>query len=363
MENLLYFLIPLLAGWLLDRKFGDPPRLPHLIVLFGRIIAGCEHQFNHGKRRMLKGAITSLALIVSTFLFALVFLSTARSKTIISGAARPTSVQEMVDSHFTSIIPSFCIAESLMENHTEAVSDPIYSNSSPLWLSIIIASLFVFYCLAGKTLIKEVREVFRACDRSLEEGRKQVARIVGRDTSTLSEQEVRTAALETLAENMSDGVVAPLFWYMLLGVPGMLAYKMINTLDSMIGYRNERYCQFGKVAARIDDVANYIPARLTAILMVLVSGKWSLFSFVIKFGNKHLSPNSGYPEAALAGILNCRFGGPHDYFGKTVDKPFIGTNERTLTSNDMERAIKNARYTELAAVIVCVVSLYLLFMP
>ena len=362
MENLLYFLIPLLIGWLLDKKFGDPPRLPHLIVLFGRIIAGCEHRFNHGKRRMLKGAITSLTLIASTFLLALVFLSIARSKIIISGAAKPLSVQEMVESHFTSIIPSFCMAESFTENHIEAASDTIYSNlsSSPFWLSIIIASLFVFYCLAGKTLIREVREVFRACDRSLEEGRRQVARIVGRDTSALSEQEVRTAALETLAENMSDGVVAPLFWYMLLGVPGMLAYKMINTLDSMIGYRNERYRQFGKVAARIDDAANFIPARLTAIMMILVSGKWSLFSFVIRYGNKHLSPNSGYPEAALAGILNCRFGGPHDYFEKTVDKPFIGINDRTLTSNDMKRAIKNARYTEYLAVIVCILTLYAL---
>lgn len=103
-----------------------------------------------------------------------------------------------------------------------------------------------------------------AADHSLEEGRKQVSRIVGRDTSELTDQEVRTAALETLAENLSDGVIAPLFWYLLLGVPGMLAYKMVNTLDSMIGYRNERYLQFGCVAAHIDDMANYIPARLTA---------------------------------------------------------------------------------------------------
>lgn len=103
-----------------------------------------------------------------------------------------------------------------------------------------------------------------------------MARIVGRDTSALSAQEVRTAALETLAENLSDGVIAPLFWYAVLGVPGMMAYKMVNTLDSMIGYRNERYRQFGCIAARIDDVANYIPARLTALLMILVSGRFSL---------------------------------------------------------------------------------------
>ena len=104
---------------------------------------------------------------------------------------------------------------------------------------IVISVILVFYCLAGTTLIREVREVFRAVDRSLEEGRKQVARIVGRDTSNLNAQEIRTAALETLAENLSDGVIAPLFWYLLLGVPGMMAYKMVNTLDSMIGYKHQ----------------------------------------------------------------------------------------------------------------------------
>lgn len=189
--------------------------------------------------------------------------------------------------------------------------------------------------------------VFEAADTSLEAGRKQVARIVGRDTSALTDQEVRTAALETLAENLSDGVIAPLFWYFLLGVPGMLAYKMVNTLDSMIGYRNARYKDFGCWAARMDDVANYLPARLTALLMVLVSGRWSLLKFVAHYGRMHASPNSGYPEAALAGILNCRFGGPHDYFGETVYKPFIGDNPRPLSSRDMRVAIRINRLSEL----------------
>ena len=127
---------------------------------------------------------------------------------------------------------------------------------------------------------------------------------------------------------------------MLLGIEGMLAYKMINTLDSMIGYRNERYKDFGYFAARIDDIANYIPARLTALLMLFASGKWKLTSFVKRYGKEHASPNSGYPEAALAGILNCRFGGPHNYFGETVWKPFIGNNERLLTTHDMQKAIR-----------------------
>ena len=213
-----------------------------------------------------------------------------------------------------------------------------------LWL--ILDTIIVFYCLAGTTLIREVREVFLALDRSLDEGRKQVARIVGRDTSQLSAQEVRTAALETLAENLSDGVIAPLFWLALLGTPGMLAYKMVNTLDSMIGYRTERYKDFGCWAAHIDDVANYIPARLTALLMVIASGKLSLLKFVWKNGRKHASPNSGYPEAALAGALNCRFGGPHYYFGELFDKPYIGENERELTTRDMRTAVRINRIAE-----------------
>ena len=227
----------------------------------------------------------------------------------------------------------------------------IFSLSYPL---IVFDAVIIFYCLAGTTLIREVRAVFLALDSSLEEGRAQVARIVGRDTSELSAQEVRTAALETLAENLSDGVIAPLFWLMLLGTPGMLAYKMVNTLDSMIGYRTERYKSFGCWAARIDDVANYIPARLTAFLMILptfFTRGLSLFSFVWHYGRHHASPNSGYPEAALAGILNCRFGGPHFYFGELFDKPYIGENDRQLTTSDMKKAIRVNRMAEVLMVI------------
>ena len=193
---------------------------------------------------------------------------------------------------------------------------------------------------------------------SLEEGRKQVARIVGRDTSELSEQEMRIAALETLAENLSDGVVAPVFWYAILGVPGMMAYKMVNTLDSMIGYRTQRYREFGWCAARIDDVANYLPARLTTLLMLTVTGRFRLLNFVTWFGREHASPNSGYPEAALAGILDCRFGGPHTYFGEIVEKPYIGTNERPITTADMERAVRINRRVEVVAVVIACLILF-----
>ena len=299
MNETLLIILPLLLGWLLDFNFGDPSRLPHPIVWFGKMISWGEHRLNKGSHRMAKGAMMAVCFILLVF---------------------------FVMWGFKQLVPSMV-----------------------LWL--IVDTAIIFYCLAGTTLIREVREVFLALDRSLDEGRQQVARIVGRETSQLSAQEVRTAALETLAENLSDGVIAPLFWFALLGTPGMLAYKMVNTLDSMIGYRTERYKDFGCWAARIDDVANYIPARLTALLMVIASGKWSLLKFVWKNGRKHASPNSGYPEAALAGILNCRFGGPHYYFGELFDKPYIGENDRELTTQDMHTAVRVNRFAEVLMLI------------
>lgn len=292
-------LLPLMLAWVMDLWLGDPMQLPHPVVGFGKLIAKGERTWNKGKGRQWKGALMAIALVVGTY------------------------------------VVSACLLGLL-----------------PGVLHTLASALLIFYCLAGTTLIREVREVFRAVDRSLEEGRMQVARIVGRDTSELSAQEVRTAALETLAENLSDGVIAPLFWYALLGVPGMLAYKMVNTLDSMIGYRNERYKDFGCFAARLDDVANYLPARLTALLMVLASGRISLIKFVWKYGDQHASPNSGYPEAALAGILDCRFGGPHNYFGQEVWKPFIGEHERLFTTSDMQVSVRINRLAEVGMVII-----------
>ena len=223
---------------------------------------------------------------------------------------------------------------------------------------ICLETILVFFCLAGTTLIKEVEKVFDALDISLEKGRRQVARIVGRDTTELSEQEVKKAALETLSENLSDGVIAPLFWLMLLGVPGMMAYKMINTLDSMIGYRTVRYKDFGCVAARIDDAANWLPARLTACLMLMgalfLSTSFPLsrtslagrFRQMCYFSHAHLSPNSGWPEAALACLLGCRFGGGHSYHGEWIEKPYIGEHERPLHRDDMKAAVRLNRLAE-----------------
>lgn len=310
----------MIIGWLLDRFFGDPANLPHPIVWFGKAIAALEKRFNCGTARKVKGALVAIALV------ALVF------------------------------------AASWLLLH--------YAFRLSYGLGLALSIIGVFFCLAGKTLSDEVRLVFEAVDESLEKGRTQVGRIVGRDTSELSAQEIRTAALETLAENLSDGVVAPLFWCALLGVPGMLAYKMVNTLDSMIGYRNERYREFGCFAARLDDVANWIPARITALLMALVAPKrdsqgrktksfGELLSFIRRYGSQHLSPNSGYPEAALAGILDCRFGGPHNYFGEEVYKPYIGENHKDFTTADMETALQVNLQVELISVLL--VAFFIMF--
>ena len=294
--------LSLLIGWLLDLLLGDPAWLPHPVVGFGKMIAFGEKRLNRGKHRKLKGALMSIFLIVLIF----------------------------------TITWFIC---NLLTAHL-----------------LLLTSILIFCCLAGTTLIREVRDVFLALDRSLDEGRKQVARIVGRDTSELSAQEVRTAALETLAENLSDGVIAPLFWLAIGGVPAMATYKMVNTLDSMIGYKTERFRNFGCWAARIDDVANYIPARLTALLMVIAAGKPQLLGFVWHNGRTPASPNSGYPEAALAGILDCRFGGPHYYFGELFDKPYIGENARELTTADMKKAVCINRTAEVLAIIIIIVS-------
>ena len=302
-------LIALLLGWMLDLIFGDPACLPHPVVWFGKWISFWEKKLNKGNARKVKGAI-----------FAVI-----------------------------SILLVFCVAGVLL------------ALATPFWLNVVLQALLIFYCLAGNTLRREVRQVFQALDRSLNEGRRQVGRIVGRDTDRLSANEVRTAALETLAENLSDGVVAPLFWLSLLGVPGMLAYKMVNTLDSMIGYHHPRYKDFGCWAARIDDAANYIPARLTAFAVLTIGWLYAkmpssqvahrpsflqLARFVLTFGPRHASPNSGWPEDTLDALLNCRFGGPHDYFNEAFPKPYIGTNPRPLTTGDMRFAIRVCLLTE-----------------
>lgn len=312
MASTITVILALFVGFFLDQIAGDPTRLPHPVVGFGKAISFFERKLNRAKFRIVKGAFTTILLVSGTF-----FISYYSIK---------------------------------------------FLNDKVLLASFIIQALIVFYCLAGLTLRREVRWVFEALNRSTDEGRRQLARIVGRDTQQLNPQQIRTAALETLAENLSDGVVAPLFWFAILGAPGMLAYKMINTLDSMIGYKNERFLHFGRFAARLDDVANYLPARLTALLMLMVAGKLKLTKSVFREGKNHSSPNSGYPEAALALLLQCRFGGPSNYFGKPVEKPYIGSSPREITHEDMYTSIAINHKTEWAMLITTIlilVSIYL----
>ena len=277
-------LIPLLIGFLLDCLLGDPLWLPHPIRLFGNSIYFFTEKLNSGRYRKAKGAAMAFGLIAVTFGTVWLILHLAKSIEL---------------------------------------------------LYIGLASLGVFYGLANRSLIQESYKVMKALQwEGLEAGRKQLSYIVGRETSNLNEQQIRIAVLETLAENLSDGVIAPLFFYALGGVPAMLAYKMANTLDSMIGYKNDRFRQFGWFAARFDDVINFIPARITALLMVVLSFSWRGLAYIFRYGHRHSSPNAGYPEAALAGILNCRFGGPNVYHGILVEKPYIGKNIREITNRD-----------------------------
>ena len=308
--ELLIVLLPLVAGYVLDLIFGDPRSLPHPVVGFGHMIAWVERKWNGGRWRGLKGCVVAL-------IYPLLILIAGWG---ISAGAMTVGV----------------------------------------WCYCIIATLFVFYGLANHSLIQEGGEVIRALrEEGLEAGRKRLSWIVGRDTSELSSKEIYTAVLETMAENLSDGVVAPLFYYALGGFPAMMAYKMVNTLDSMIGYKDERYRRFGCCAARLDDALNYVPARLTALLIALVAYRRGLFRFILRYCYMHASPNSGFPESAMAGILNCRFGGSHVYHGLLVEKPYIGDNDREVGYEDYRKAVRVNQSVTLVSVLL-IVAIWLL---
>ena len=301
----------LIIAFALDAIFGDPKKLPHLIVGYGNSISFGEKKLNKGASKVLKGALLTILLVGISFVF-------------------PYLTIRLLN----------------------AYNFPI--------LSILFSIIMLFYCLANKTLIKEGYAVFNTLkNEGLEAGRKRLSWIVGRETNNLSEQQIRVATLETMSENLSDGVIAPLFYFLILGIPGVMAYKMINTLDSMIGYKNDRYISFGKFAAKLDDVANYIPARITALLMLLVQFKLSGISFVFKEGKKHSSPNAGYPEAALAYILDCQFGGPNYYHGKLLKKPFIGSNNRIIKHEEIKIA---SRINYAVSILFCLLSIAILLL-
>lgn len=305
--ELMLVLIPLVAGYVLDLLLGDPRRLPHPVVLFGNLIGWIERKWNKGRCRFLKGGVVAVVYPLGVL-------------------AAGWGV-------------AWC---------AQAVG---------VWCSVLVATVFVFYGLANRSLIQEGGEVIRALrEQGLEAGRKRLSWIVGRDTSELTPKEIYTAVLETMAENLSDGVVAPLFYYAIGGFPAMMAYKMVNTLDSMIGYRDERFRQFGCCAARLDDALNYFPARLTALLMAVVAYRRGVFRFILRNCYMHASPNSGFPESAMAGILDCRFGGAHVYHGLLVEKPYIGDNDREVGYADYLKAVQvNQRVTLLAVILIAAI--------
>jgi adenosylcobinamide-phosphate synthase len=216
------------------------------------------------------------------------------------------------------------------------------------WIGeILLATTF----LAQKELARAVHAVAQALEKSLPAGREAVSHIVGRDPQSLDQAGVSRAAIETLAESTSDGVVAPWFWLVLLGLPGIALYKAINTADSMIGHMNERYRYYGWAAAKLDDLVNWIPARLSAMLITaacfLVPHASPSTAWATAKGDarKHASPNSGWPEAAFAGALGFALGGPRSYDGTIVDLPTFGSGKSELAGSDIMRALVLYRAT------------------
>ena len=286
--------ISILQGFVLDIIFGDPYWMPHPVRTMGNGIAFLEKRWNRGAHRTAKGAMLVICMLSLTTLISIAVLRIAY--------------------HF-GMIPG-----------------------------IIVESMMCYQVLAAKCLKKESMKVAAALQKGdVEEARKCVSMIVGRDTNVLNEQGICKAAVETVAENTSDGEIAPLCYLFLFGATGGMVYKCINTCDSMIGYKNDRYLYFGRVAAKLDDVVNYIPSRLSGILMILAAfitgmdGKnaWKIFR---RDSRKHASPNSAQTESVCAGALNLQLAGDAVYFGKVVKKPFIGDANREIEVKDVSRA-------------------------
>jgi adenosylcobinamide-phosphate synthase len=263
----------LLPAMLLDAALGEPrwlwSRAPHPAVLMGRAVGWADAAFNAGPQRQLKGAAAMAGLAMAA----------------------------LIIGWLIHIIPDFGLLE-------------------------IIAVAII---LAQRSLADHVRAVANALRLSVGDGRRAVAMIVGRDTALMTEAEVARGAIESAAENLSDGVIAPIFWYLILGLPGLLLYKITNTADSMIGHRTPRHDEFGWAAARFDDVLNWVPARITAVLIALAHG-WTDPAPILRDGPLHRSPNAGWPEAAMAVVLNVALSGPRSYHGQVQDYPWVNAD-------------------------------------
>ncbi len=294
----------LVAALLLDFAIGDPRWLPHPVRIIGGAISRIEKFFRIYFKTPFQekfGGIF-LAVIIAVPVFGIVVI---------------------IQKAFLSIAVSSYISTA-----------PLLQYSMNIFVVIFLVYL-TSTTIAVKELVNSARLVIEAVkDKDLDSARKNLGMIVGRDTKNLSEKGILKATIETLAENLSDGIIAPLFYLAIGGLPLAVTYKAINTLDSMVGYKNERYKNFGWASARLDDIANYIPARITGIIIVVVSFfvshslstiHCSLFT-MLRDGKKHTSPNAGIPEAAMAGALGVMLGGPSTYGDVIVEKPHIGKN-------------------------------------
>ena len=284
----------LIAGYLLDLLLGDPEWLYHPVRLIGKLISALEKRLRARGGNLRKSAVILTAVTVLTTMAAAALILWLLS--------------------LLGRVPLF-IGMALMD-----------------WMGIAVT------CMA-----KEARGVRKALEKGLPEARKQVARIVGRDTGNLNEEEIVKATVETVAENTTDGVISPLFWALLGGPVLLWGFKAASTLDSMVGYMDEKYRDIGWSSARLDDIMNYLPARLTAFLMVCAAfltgmdGK-NAFRIVRRDHANHKSPNCAWSEAAAAGAMHIQLGGTHEYFGKPVEKPTIGDADRPADRTDILRA-------------------------
>lgn len=228
----------------------------------------------------------------------------------------------------------------------------IYKN-----LYILVNIYLMYTCIAARSLHFEAGQVKKALNIGLDEARERVSYIVGRETKHLSREEITRATIETVAENTSDGVIAPIFFILILGAPGGLLYKFVNTMDSMLGYKNERYEFLGYFPAIVDDIFNYIPARLTSAFMILSSlGRFDIrrgFKITLRDRKNHKSPNSGYPESSVAGLLGIRLGGDNFYNGTLVKKPTIGDNIHTIDASFIDKSVEIMYRTELLFIVFC----------
>lgn len=274
---------------MLDAVLGEPgwlwSRLPHPAVLMGRLVAALERSLNTGSRRRLMGGVM-VSVLVGTML-------------VLGLAIR--------------LAPYGWVAETL------------------------IAAML----LAQRSLVEHVGDVARGLRVSLTEGRRAVSMIVGRDPDTLDEAGVARAAIESAAENFSDGVLAPAFWFLVAGLPGILIYKIVNTADSMVGYRNERFEAFGWASARLDDLLNWIPARLCGAAFCLVGSGGAAWAVMRRDARLHASPNAGWPEAAVAASLGLALAGPRIYGGALTDDPYMNAEGRPeATPDDIDGVIR-----------------------